>query len=322
MKVLAIAERGQSGWHPMSGEAIAAARSLTEGASGQTTTLAIGAGVAEQTAELGSWGAGTVIAADHPALATYSPHAYAAVVEAAVKAGKFDAVVFPHTYQVRDYGPKAATALGRPFVSDVVGMRVDGGQPVFVRQMFQGKLNADVSVSSGAPYFLSVQSGAFTALSGNDPGVELERLDVTQFVESIRVQADAPFRESAGEIDLTKAKLIVSVGRGIKDPENIKLAEELAAALGAELAASRPICDAGWMPLERQVGSSGQTVSPDAYIALGISGAIQHVVGMKGAKTIVAINTDKSAPIFEIADYGIVADLFEVVPALVKRLQG
>lgn len=323
MNVLAVVERNQNGWHPMSGEAVAAARSIADRSAGSVTALAIGPGDAEEFARtFTSLGADALVAAQDPTLTRYSPDTYSAVVQAAIARGSYDLVVFPHTYQVRDYGPKAATALGKPFVSDVIAVRVEDGAPVFVRQMFQGKLNADVSVPGGGPYFVSVQSGAFPAQASEPKAVAAETLDLGGAQLDARVAADEPFRESAGEIDLTKAKLIVSVGRGIKEPENLKLAEELAAALGAELAASRPICDAGWLPLERQVGSSGQTVSPDAYIALGISGAIQHVVGMKGAKTIVAINTDRSAPIFEIADYGIVGDLFEVVPALVKRLQG
>jgi electron transfer flavoprotein alpha subunit len=149
----------------------------------------------------------------------------------------------------------------------------------------------------------------------------VEPVDVSLTQEQIRMRPQEPFQEAAGGVDLSTAPVIVSVGRGIKDPENIPLAEKLAKALGGELGASRPICDSGWLPLERQIGSSGQTVSPKLYVALGISGAIQHVVGMKGSRTIVAINKDRSAPIFEIADYGIVGDLFEVVPALTEAIE-
>ena len=230
-------------------------------------------------------------------------------------------MVFPHTYQVRDFAPKLATRFHQVLVSDVISVRFDSGAPVFVRLLFQGKLNGDVRVAGARPHFVSLQAGAWRADS-----LEAGSCAVETFVPSlegvaIRQKPEAPFRESARAVDLTTAEIIVSVGRGIKEKENIPIVEELAKALGAELAASRPICDAGWLPMERQVGSSGQTVAPKVYMAVGISGAIQHLVGMKGAKTIVAINKDANAPIFEVADYGIVGDLFEVVPALVEEVK-
>jgi electron transfer flavoprotein alpha subunit len=219
-------------------------------------------------------------------------------------------VVFGHTYQTRDYAPKLAARFGRVLISDVIA----GKPPVFVRQMFQGKFNADVRLMGEGPHFISIQAGAWRPIEAP--------VDVfTPDHATSRQVAEPPFRESARAVDLTAADIIVSVGRGIKEKENIPVVEALAQALGAELAASRPICDAGWLPMERQVGSSGQTVAPKVYIAVGISGAIQHLVGMKGAKTIVAINKDPDAPIFEIADYGIVGDLFEVVPALIEALK-
>ena len=206
-------------------------------------------------------------------------------------------------------------------VSDVISMRAEGGNLLLVRQLFQGKLNADVRVSGVAPYFVSIQAGVYRAeeLQWGPPAVE--SFAVQHRRSDIRSKPEEPFRESARAVDLTAADKIVSVGRGIKEKDNIAIVEELAQALGAELAASRPICDNGWLPMERQVGSSGQTVSPKVYVAVGISGAIQHLVGMKGSKTIVAINKDAEAPIFEVADYGIVGDLFEVVPALTAEIK-
>jgi electron transfer flavoprotein alpha subunit len=232
-------------------------------------------------------------------------------------------VLFPHTYQVRDYAPKLATRFDQVLVSDVVDFRAEDNSVVMVRQLFQGKLNADVRFGGKAPYFASIQAGAFRAdkaIAAESP-VAVEPFAVQLDAAIIRNRSEEPFRESQRAVDLTAADIIVSVGRGIREKENIPMVQELAAALGAELAASRPICDNGWLPMERQVGSSGQTVSPKVYIAVGISGAIQHMVGMKGAKTIVAINKDANAPIFEIADYGIVGDLFEVVPALVDEVK-
>jgi electron transfer flavoprotein alpha subunit len=224
---------------------------------------------------------------------------------------------------VRDFGPKLAASLARPFVSDVIAVRVDETEPVFVRQLFQGKLHADVKPAGEPPFFASLQAGAFRAdaVEAGASAAAMQSIAVALAPEQIRMRAQEPFQESAGGVDLSAASVIVSVGRGIKDPENLPMAEALAQALGGELGASRPICDSGWLPLSRQIGSSGQTVSPKLYVALGISGAIQHVVGMKGSRTIVAINKDAGAPIFEIADYGIVGDIFEVVPALTEAIR-
>jgi electron transfer flavoprotein alpha subunit len=245
----------------------------------------------------------------------YTADAYAAAVEELIRRVNPRLVVFGHTYQTRDYAPKVATRFGRVLISDVIAARFEKeAPPVFVRQMFQGKFNADVRLLGEGPHFVSIQAGAWRA--GSAP---VEKFSPTSTAS--RQTPEAPFREAARQVDLTAADIIVSVGRGIKEKENIPVVEALAQALGAELAASRPICDAGWLPMDRQVGSSGQTVSPKIYVAVGISGAIQHLVGMKGAKTVVAINKDPEAPIFEVAHYGIVGDLFEVVPALVEEIK-
>ena len=228
-------------------------------------------------------------------------------------------VVFPHTYQVRDFAPALATRYGEVLISDVIGIH-EG--PVFVRQLMQGKLNADYRHTGSGPGFVSVQAGSFRAsdlIAGSTPAA-IERLAAALSAGQIRNQPGERFRESTQTVDLSSAPVIVSVGRGIREEENIAIVQELADALGAELAASRPICDSGWLPMERQVGSSGQTVAPKLYLAVGISGAIQHLVGMKGSKTVIAINKDENAPIFEVADYGVVGDLFEIVPALTKAV--
>jgi electron transfer flavoprotein alpha subunit len=240
----------------------------------------------------------------------YTADAFTAAAEELIRKVQPSLVVFGHTYQTRDYAPKLAARFGRVLIGDVIAAR----PPVFVRQMFQGKFNADVRIVGDGPHFVSIQAGAWRAIDapieGFAPGASKSRQ-----------VAEAPFREAARAVDLGAADIIVSVGRGIKEKENIPVVEALAQALGAELAASRPICDAGWLPMDRQVGSSGQTVAPKMYVAVGISGAIQHLVGMKGAKTVVAINKDPDAPIFEVAHYGIVGDLFEVVPALVEEIR-
>jgi electron transfer flavoprotein alpha subunit len=204
-----------------------------------------------------------------------------------------------------------------------VGFKHEGGKLLFTRQMFQGKLAADVSFASDAPWFATFQNGAFRgdqveAGTASAP-VEAVKVEVADGV--IRTKPQEVFKEAKQAVDLTQAEIIVSVGRGIKEQKNIDLAKQLADALGGEIAASRPICDAGWLPMDRQVGSSGQTVAPKLYLALGISGAIQHIVGMKGAKSIIAINKDSEAPIFEIADYAVVGNLFDIVPPLIEEVK-
>jgi electron transfer flavoprotein alpha subunit len=229
----------------------------------------------------------------------------------------------PHTYQVRDFVPKLATAMGRSVISDAIGYKREGGKLAFTRQMFQGKFVADVSFSGEAPWFVTFQNGSFRgdqvqACAAAAP-VEAVTVDVADGV--VRNKPQEIFKEAKQAVDLTQAEIIVAVGRGIKEQKNIEIAKQLAEVLGGELAASRPICDSGWLPMDRQIGSSGQTVAPKLYLALGISGAIQHIVGMKGARTIVAVNKDSEAPIFEIADYAVVGNLFDIVPPLIEEVK-
>jgi electron transfer flavoprotein alpha subunit len=228
--------------------------------------------------------------------------------------------MLPHTYQTRDFSPTLATRLDRALITDVIGVKA-GGTPTFSRPIFQGKLTADVQPQGAAPHFVTIQIGAFRADAATKAAGAVSNASVTIDESRLRQKPEAPFQEAKQAVDLSQAERIVSVGRGIKSQENIAIAEQLAKAFGAELAASRPICDNGWLPMERQIGSSGQTVAPKLYVALGISGAIQHLVGMKGSRTIVAINKDAEAPIFEVADYGVQGDLFELAPAIIAELQ-
>ena len=324
MSVLVVLEQTGGKWNRMSWETVVAGQQLAA-AMGTDLHLAVpGSGIGALADEAATKKCAKVYAVEHELLAAYTGDAYTAAVEALIREAKPTLVLFPHTYQVRDFAPKLATRFSQVLISDVIGVKIEGGAPVFVRLLFQGKLNGDVRVSGAGPYFASLQAGAYRVDSlqvGAAGSAPVEKFAPALDAASIRQKAEAPFRESARAVDLTTAELIVSVGRGIKEKENIHVVEELAAALGAEMAASRPICDAGWLPMERQVGSSGQTVAPKVYIAVGISGAIQHLVGMKGAKTIVAINKDANAPMFEVADYGIVGDLFEVIPALVEEVK-
>jgi electron transfer flavoprotein alpha subunit len=315
MSTLVVLEQRVGKWNRVSFEALAAAQQI-----GDTVWSAIlGSDVDALAVEAAAYPFEKVFALNDKALAEYTADGYTAALEQLIKAVKPKTVLFPHTYQVRDYAPKLAARFGQVLLSDVVNIKKDS-LPVFVRQLFQGKLNADVK-PAGEPAFVSVQTGAFRAAEATNANAPVEHFEVAIDVTQIRSKPEAPFRESARLVDLGAAELIVAVGRGIKEKENLRVVEELAEALGAELAASRPICDNGWLPMERQVGSSGQTVAPKVYFAVGISGAIQHLVGMKGSRIVVAINKDENAPIFETADYGIVGDLFEVVPALVQAIR-
>jgi electron transfer flavoprotein alpha subunit len=263
-----------------------------------------------------------VVTVESPALEPYTPDGFTAALEDAITELAPAHVLLPHTYQTRDFAPKLAARLDRAILTDVTGVKA-GAETAFVRSMFQGKLTADVVPQGPAPHFVTFQIGAYRVdqvVKGASPA-PVRALNVTVDASAIREKPEAPFQQAKQAVDLSQAERIVSVGRGIKDQTNIALAQQLAEALGAEIAASRPICDAGWLPMERQVGSSGQTVAPKLYLALGISGAIQHLVGMKGSNTIVAINKDPDAPIFEIADYGIVGDLFEIVPAIIEAVK-
>ena len=312
--ILVVMEQTGGAWHKMSWETLAGGQQLGKSLGQPVAAVVLGAG--HLAAELATKALQKVYSVEHPLLADYTADGYTAALTTLIGDLKPTLVLFPHTYQVRDFAPKLATRLDRVLLSDVV--RVNEGL-VFVRQLFQGKLNADMRPATAAPHLVSLQSGAYRSDTLEAGIAPVETIVPT--LEAPRQQPEPRFRESSRAVDLTAADIIVSVGRGIKESENISLVETLAQALGAELAASRPICDNGWLPMERQVGSSGQTVAPKVYLAVGISGAIQHLVGMKGSKAIVAINKDPHAPIFEVADYGLVGDLFEIVPALTDEIR-
>lgn len=324
MKILVVTEHRQGKLNSTSLETVVAAQQIAGANAGRVSAVVIGKGVAAVAEELAGRNVAEVLLVEHGLLEAYTSDGYCSALKQVIESTNPELVLFPHTYQVRDFAPQLAARLGKGMVGDCVGFRNESGKLIFVRQMFQGKTAADVVFTGAAPWFASFQSGAFRAdLLGAHPGgkAPVNSLPVELTADQIRTKPLEFFKEAKSAIDLTQAPLIVAIGRGIKAPENIAQAEALAKAIGGELAASRPICDEGWLPMERQIGSSGQTVAPKLYLALGISGAIQHVVGMKGSRTIVAVNKDQNAPIFEIADYGIVADIFEVMPALTEELQ-
>src|SRR6202048_4934796 len=324
MKILVIAEQRQGKWNNTSFETLAAAQQIAKDTSSAVSGLVIGKGVAGLAGELAAKNVAEVLCVEHDLLEAYTPDGYCVALSQAIASAKPDLVLFPHTYQVRDFAPKLAAMLSKGMIADCVGYRKDADKLVFIRQMFQGKTVADVTFIGAGPWFASFQSGAFRAdlLAAHPSGkAPVNKISVELKAEQIRTKPLDLFKEAKSAVDLTQAPVIVSIGRGIKAPENIPQAEALAKAIGGEMDASRPICDEGWLPMERQIGSSGQTGAPKLYLALGISGAIQHVVGMKGARTIVAINKDQNAPIFEIADYGVVGDIFEIMPALTEALE-
>jgi electron transfer flavoprotein alpha subunit len=305
-------------------EAIAAAQNLGSQLQQPVSAVLLGSGVSGLAQELATYDLVKVFYADHEKLATYTPDAYADAMEAIIKELGPQLIVMSHTYLVRDYAPKLAARFQKSLISDCVRAQVNDGSITFTRRIFLGKIDADVVSDGEAPVFATFQSGAYRpdqATKGS--GAPVQPIEV--LIGEVRMVPEAPFQEVKAAVDLSKADIIVAIGRGIKSKENIALAEKLAEALGGDIAASRPICDAEWLPIDRQIGSSGQTVAPKLYVALGISGAIQHLVGMKNSGTIVAINKDPEAPIFDIADYGIVGDLFEAVPVLteeIKKIKG
>jgi len=301
-------------------EAIAAGQKLAADLGQTASAVVLGSEVQTLAQDIAAYDLSKIIYADNSQLAEYTPDAYAAAIEQLVRSADPHYVVMSHTYLVRDFAPKVAARFGKGLIGDCIRMNTSAGKGTFTRRIFLGKLDADVVSDGAAPVFVTFQSGAFRpeqAAKGSGAPVEEISVDVGE----IRMKPEPPFQEVKAAVDLSKAEIIVAIGRGIKSKDNIALAERLAEALGADLAASRPICDAEWLPIDRQIGSSGQTVAPKLYVAVGISGAIQHLVGMKNSQTIVAINKDSEAPIFDIADYGIVGDLFEVLPVLIEEIK-
>jgi electron transfer flavoprotein alpha subunit len=317
--ILVVAEQREGRLNRASWEAIAAAQQ----AGGPIKVAIAGAGIDACAAEIAAADVAEVIVVDSPALADYTADGYVAALAALIGQEQPSHVFLAHTYQTRDFAPALAARLESPLVTDVTAITREGDRQIYVRPVFQGKLNADIEATGPAPHIVTCQIGAFRADAAKrgSAAAPVRSADIALDASAIRQRPEAPFKEAKQAVDLSQAERIVAVGRGIKGQEHLEVARQLAQAMGAELAASRPICDAGWLPMDRQIGSSGQTVAPKLYVALGISGAIQHLVGMKGSRTIVAINKDPEAPIFEVADFGIVGDLFEIVPAIVAELK-
>jgi len=319
--ILVVAEQREGKLNRVSFETIAAAQAIAKQTGWSVEAVLPGKGVAALGQELAAKAVTKVTVLEADALEKYTSDATVFALKAFIAERQPKLVLFPHTYQVRDFAPRLALALDRTLISDATGYKYEGGKLLFTRQMFQGKFAADVSFGGDAPWMATIQIGAFRGDQAESGSAPVETVAAAVGTSAPRVTPHEVFQEAKQTVDLSQAEVIVAVGRGIKEQKNMALVENLATALGGEVGASRPICDNGWLPLERQIGSSGQTVAPKLYIGLGVSGAIQHIVGMKGARTIVAINKDPEAPIFEIADVAVVGDLFQVVPALTEEIK-
>ena len=321
--ILVVVEQREGKLNRVSWETIAAGQAIAAQTGWALEAAVAGSGISAIAGEVSAKKLAKVYALESAQLEPYTPDAFAHALKQFLEKHPAKLVLMPHTYQVRDFVPKLATALGSTAISDVIGYKYEGGKLLFTRQMFQGKFVADVSFTGTGPCFVTFQNGSFRAdkVEAGASAAPVETVSVEVPDAVVRNKPQEVFKEAKQAVDLTQAEIIVSVGRGIKEQKNIELAKQLADALGGELAASRPICDNGWLPMDRQIGSSGQTVAPKLYLALGISGAIQHIVGMKGSKSIVAINKDSEAPIFEIADYAVVGNLFDIVPALIEEVK-
>ena len=319
--ILLFIEQRDGALNRTSLEALVAAQKLAAETGDKISAVVLGNGVGAVAEEFAARKVAVVYTVEDEKLATYTPDAYVGALKQVIEKLDPKLVILSHTYRVRDFAPRLAAALGKTFVTDCIDFRVEGGEVVLTRQIFQGKITTDVRVSAAPPVFVSFQAGSYRADLAEAGSATVEAFAVDFSGVEVRTVTEAPFQEAKQAVDLTQAALIVAVGRGIKEKDNLHLITELAAAMGAEIAASRPICDNEWLPMDRQIGSSGQTVAPKLYLAIGISGAIQHVVGMKNSQTIVAINKDAEAPIFDLADYGIVGDLFEIVPALTAEIK-
>lgn len=320
--ILVIVEQREGKLNRASFETITAGQAIAAETGWALEAAVMGSGVGDIAKEIAGKNVAKVYDIESAKLAPYTPDGFVAALKQFLQQHPAKFVLMPHTYQVRDFAPKLAASLSTTLIPDCIGYKKEGDRVLFTRQMFQGKFAADVAFGGNGTVFATFQAGAFRGdqvQDGSGAPVETVNVDIADGV--IRNRPEDVFKEAKQAVDLTQAEIIVAVGRGIKEQKNIEMAKQLAEALGGEVAASRPICDNGWLPMDRQIGSSGQTVAPKLYLALGISGAIQHIVGMKGSRSVVAINKDAEAPIFEIADVAVVGNLFDIIPPLIEEVK-
>ena len=313
--VWVIAEQRDGAFRKITFEAASAAKKVAEAMGAEVTAVVLGGGMEAACADLGKYGVAKVLLADSPELTVYSTEGYAAAVADLAKSGAPDVILFGASMQGKDLAGRLAAKLDTSVAVDCTGLKVDGGKLVATRPIYAGKLNADVLVT-GSPQIATLRPNVFDVVEGGGAAA-VEK--VAPAVGTIKVQQVEALAEEGGKIDLTEATIIVSGGRGMKEAVNFKILEALADALGGTVGASRSAVDAGWRSHHDQVGQTGKVVTPNLYIACGISGAIQHLAGMGSSKVIVAINKDADAPIHTKADFCVVADLFDVVPALTEE---
>ncbi len=321
MSVLAFCEVRDGRCKKSAFEAITAAKKLASDLGGAVTAVVIGHGIESEAKKLARWGADRILAADHEFLALYSTGGYGRCLVQAVETVQPKAVIVPATIMGKDLAAWAAAKLGAPLASDCTEFEVAEGVLRVRRPVFAGKALAWTH-GEGAPFFLGLRPNTLAAVE-TSPGGEgtVEALPLAYDPSTIRAVVKEIARGEKGDLDVSEAEIIVAGGRGVGGPEGFEPLRQLAKVLGAAVGASRAAVDAGWIDHATQVGQTGKVVSPNLYIAVGISGAIQHLAGMRTAKVIVAVNKDPEAPIFKVADYGIVGDLFEVVPALTKAFE-
>jgi electron transfer flavoprotein alpha subunit len=317
--VLAVLEQRDGALRKVSHEVVTGARRLADALGGSVDALLLAAGAVQGAEQLGRFGADKVITLTNAAFGLYAPEGYVRAIAERVKTGGYGAVLFAASATGKDLAPRVAARLGRPLVQDVTDFGVDGGAVTVIRPVYAGKALLKLKIS-GAPAMISLRPSVFTPVERPKAGAQETAAAGGSAGRVVVKQIKAA---EAGTLDVAEAPIIVSGGRGLKEPANFKVLEELAAAFAgrAAVGASRAVVDAGWRPHAEQVGQTGKTVSPTLYVAVGISGAIQHLAGMRTSKVIVAINKDKDAPIFKVADYGIVGDLFEVVPKLTEEIK-
>jgi electron transfer flavoprotein alpha subunit len=320
-EIFVLAEHRMGELRDITFEMLTKGRELAEEMGSSLVAVLLGHNVDGFAEELADW-ANKVMLVDDERLEKFNAEAYQRVLSPIIRERKPSLSLIAHSGFGMDLAPSLAAELGIPLVTDCIDLRLEEGKLVAFREMYGGKLNAKVSFTEAEQYMATVRQATFPIEKGEPFGGEVISIP-SPLTEEIKYRRFVEYVEAAvGEVDITQADVIVAVGRGIKEQENMKLVEELAEALGGVLAGSRPVIDAGWLPPDRQVGQSGKTVKPRLYIAVGISGASQHIAGMRGSDIIVAINKDPDAPIFTVAHYGIVDDLFKVVPALIERLKG
>ena len=321
MDIMVILEKKDKSIHGMSLEAVSGAQYMAEKLNAEISVLIMGKDISSLVEQAQQFDVKEILAVEHELLDEYSCDGFSQSLKQIIELESPKYVVMAHTYMVRDLLPSVSVFTEYPFISDVISLRLENEDLIFTKQMFNSKLGSDIKANSSKGSLISFQSAAFQASALERGNASVRNINISLMDNQIRSESEPPFQETSGGVDLTSAEVIVSVGRGIGEESKIPMVEELASALGAELAASRPVVDSGWLPSFRQIGSSGQNVSPKLYFSVGVSGAIQHVVGMKGSQKIISINKDKDAPIFEIADYAVVGDLHEILPKLTEALK-